>query len=92
MIKTTFFSTLLISIAILYLHPPEYYLWFGLGAFVATVIEDPNVEKDIVRFWKDLPNATLVDDRQGEYLELKKLRAWSPIPRAPNLQGALQTF
>ncbi|KAI7948623.1 hypothetical protein MJO29_010288, partial [Puccinia striiformis f. sp. tritici] len=44
--------TLLISIAILYLHPPEYYLWFGL--------EDPNVEKDIVRFWKDLPNATLL--------------------------------
>ncbi|KAI7947563.1 hypothetical protein MJO28_009471 [Puccinia striiformis f. sp. tritici] len=53
-------------------------LAFGLGAIVATVTVKLSmlevklkVEEDIVRFWKALPDATLVSHGEMQYLELK---------------------
>ncbi|KAI9607168.1 hypothetical protein H4Q26_005683 [Puccinia striiformis f. sp. tritici PST-130] len=68
----------LASILIFYSGSPTDSLAFGLGAIVATVTVKLSmlevklkVEEDIVRFWKALPDATLVSHGEMQYLELK---------------------
>ncbi|KNE96912.1 hypothetical protein PSTG_09778 [Puccinia striiformis f. sp. tritici PST-78] len=72
----------LASILIFYSRSPTDSLAFGLGAIVATVTVKLKiasettpvklkVEEDIVRFWKALPDATLVSHGEMQYLELK---------------------
>ncbi|POW07288.1 hypothetical protein PSTT_08376 [Puccinia striiformis] len=48
-------------------------IWVSLTAPGTTCLVNgkPNVEEDIVRFWKNLPEATLVGEGEGQYLELK---------------------
>ncbi|WAR63239.1 hypothetical protein PtB15_18B321 [Puccinia triticina] len=79
MIEAYILIPVLASILILYSRSPDYSLWFGLGAIVATVTVKLSpmfevklkVEEDIVRFWKALPEATLVSHGEMQYLELK---------------------